>query len=272
MDEAGKMEMEQGELDDDEVYSPSQSFATIDLQQQQPATVKDSSRISAADYAQWSNSSFIQPVVPEGFVIDQNTGFYFNATSGYFYDATAKVYFYYDVPSNSYNYYDTTTQSYQPFTPSKPTPPPPSKPDTLKKPPAPKKVALKITPSLGMKKMDNEIEKWNQKGKVLKEAFINDEKSFKLPNLQSSNSAETGWKEGDGIGKSGSALNAPIEVSMRPAGAGLGSTNEHDTDPETAITPGDDYLTVTKKRAIQRFRSIGGASVENNAFFQSKDK
>ena len=34
---------------------------------------------------------------------------------------------------------------------------------------------------------------------------------------------QMGWKEGEGLGKTGSGITAPIQVEQRPQGAGLGS-------------------------------------------------
>ncbi|EGG21957.1 C2H2-type zinc finger-containing protein [Cavenderia fasciculata] len=158
-------------------------------------------KVSLANkYTMWSNAYSQQPQkqqqqqqqAPEGFVIEPTTGFYYNATSGYFFDVVKRVYFYYDTTTQSYKCYEQTTNNYVPFQPSNPvtligssssattTPKPAtSLPTTDKKKPGSGAPLTRVTPSLSRKKMDSEIERWNQKGRILKEAFETDETLLK---------------------------------------------------------------------------------------------
>eukprot|EP01100_Stratorugosa_tubuloviscum_P014130 TRINITY_DN739_c0_g1_i1.p1 TRINITY_DN739_c0_g1~~TRINITY_DN739_c0_g1_i1.p1 ORF type:complete len:492 (-),score=201.97 TRINITY_DN739_c0_g1_i1:50-1525(-) len=60
-----------------------------------------------------------------------------------------------------------------------------------------------------------------------------------------------GWKNGEGLGKHSTGINAPIEVEMRTERTGLGM--QEPRGKEELILPGDSYQTAARKKMRQRY-------------------
>lgn len=144
--------------------------------------------LTQSEMEQWlSGFNKSDPDPPaEGYVYNNQTGLFYNSESGYFFNHQTNVYFYYDADLQCYFSYDSSSNSYLPYTPtSNPIKPGNSSSTTTtsnskdpkKKVTTTNYIASKST----FKKVGTEIEKWNHKGKVLKEEFIKEEEKFNQP-------------------------------------------------------------------------------------------